>query len=92
MKKNKIVCIMETKGILSETGAKGWWYPCENKKVSIKKGSLIEHMETWRHQGDYLAFRVRADDINKNFEKEDKHICVWIEKNVCEWLFRNQDE
>ena len=49
-------------------------------------------METWRHQGDHLAFRVRADDINKTFEKEDKHICVWIEKNVCEWLFRNQDE
>ena len=83
---------METKGVLSESGTKGWWYPDKNKIVSIKKGSLIEHMESWRHQVGHLAFRVRADDINKKFEKEDKHICVWIEKNICDWLFRNQDE
>ena len=83
---------METKGSLSELGAKGWWYPNQNNTVTIKKGSVIEHMETWRHQGDFLAFRVRAEDIRKEFEEDEKHICVWIEKNVSEWLFRNQDE
>ena len=92
MKKNKITCILETKGVLSEKGEKGWWYPNENNEVFIKKGSVIEHLELWRHQGDYLAFRVQADDISKNFEKTDRNICVWIKKETCEWLFRNQEE
>ena len=92
VKKNKITCIFETKGFLSDQGEKGWWYPDEKRPVLIKEGSQIEHLQLWRHQGDYLAFRAKAKDLNKNFCESDKHICVWIRKETYDWLFRNQNE
>ena len=83
---------MKTEGVLSEQGEKGWWYPNQKRPVFIKEGSQIEHLQLWRHQGDYLAFRVRAEDLDRTFEESDRHICVWIKKETCGWLFRNQEE
>ena len=74
-----IVTTADIKGYLSETGAYGFWYPCEDEKVIIPKGTSIEHLFLWKNQGLFLAFKMKMEVLNKdNVQKPNQYVCVWV--------------
>tara|TARA_B100000700_G_C14791548_1_gene736126 strand:+ start:545 stop:826 length:282 start_codon:yes stop_codon:yes gene_type:complete len=89
---DKLICNIATPGVLSITGMYNWWYPNPDNKVEIKSGSTIEYLSTWRHQDKYLAFKVPVESINREFAPLEKNICVWIKRELIEWIIRNQEE
>lgn len=67
-------------GLLSTTGAKGWWYPSLDHPVIIQRNVKAKHLTLWKNQDPYFAFRVPAWALNKDGEKD---ICVWFhEKSI----------
>tara|TARA_R100001510_G_C7570594_1_gene147144 strand:- start:418 stop:687 length:270 start_codon:yes stop_codon:yes gene_type:complete len=76
-----------TKGKLSEIGYYGYWYPGSTSKYDtiIIKDIECEHLQFWKNQHTYFAFKVPAYAV-KTLDKLDdnKFVCVWIRKEDIE--------
>ena len=71
-------------GVLSSTGAYGYWYPSADHKVVVQEDIVAEHLFLWRNQNPYFAFRVPARVLNLKIDiPDDTDICVWFhEKSI----------
>ena len=69
-----------TIGYESENGYNNWWYPSSEKEIEMPMDSIATHLQLWKHQHTYYAFKVpmiifHPEDI---LECKDQYVCVWF--------------
>lgn len=91
MKDLKTLILHNTeKACLSSIGYYGYWYHDPSHPVIIKKGAEIKHLHLWKNQDPYLAFLIKACNIEQGLIsdlKPDANVCIWLhKKNLLPYL------